>query len=161
MISALTQKNLLLLGLVVGELAILSFVFIGLDHFIYPALIATILLYIATPAIEALVKNIKIPKSAAIFLIFSLQVLLIGYLLFSILPALITEARNLLQTLPSSIKKSLEVLNSFATQYDINLIPDLENIEKTSIEQLREYLQSDATHILKPLSISIGVNIPW
>lgn len=154
MLTTTTKKNLLLLGLILGEILLFSFIVIGLDHFIYPALIATILLYIATPAIDALEAHVQIPKFAAIFLIFSLQILFIGYLLFSILPSLIHDAQSLLLSLPTSIKKTLSILNNFATQYDINLITDIDNIEKTTIDNIKQYLQSDTSHILKTLSIA-------
>ena len=66
MLSTVAKKNLLLIGLILGEILLLSFIVIGLDHFIYPALIATILLYIATPAIDALETHAKIPSVSAI-----------------------------------------------------------------------------------------------
>jgi len=154
LLSTQVKRNLLLIGLILGEILLISFIVIGLDHFIYPALIATILLYIATPAIDALETYVQIPRFAAIFLIFSLQILFIGYLLFSILPSLIHDAQNLLVSLPSNIKKTLTILNNIATQYDINLISDIDNIEKTTLDNIKEYLQSDTSHIFKTLSFA-------
>ena len=146
-----THKSFLFTALLALEGIFLSTVYYGLDHFIYPVMIATILLYIALPAIDTLEKYLRIPRIVAIFLIFSLQVSFIVYLLFSLLPSLIGDLQNLLQNLPSNIRKSLIQFNNFTSQYDISLFPDIETVEKSFKDSIREYTNLNSLDFTKTL----------
>ena len=154
MLTESFNKTLLLISLVFIELAIITSVVIGLDHFIYPIIVATILLYVALPAIEAIEKHFHIPKIVAIFLIFSLQVSLIIYILFSLLPSLIADAQNLLQSLPSNLKKSLIQIDSVASENGINLFPDIPDIESFGLDNIKKNLKIDRENILRTLTVA-------
>ncbi|MEC8064072.1 MAG: AI-2E family transporter [Pseudomonadota bacterium] len=154
MLSQSHHKILLFISLLAIEILFLSTVFIGLDHFIYPVCIATILLYIALPAIEALENYLLIPRIAAIFLIFSIQVSFIIYLLFTLLPSLVLDLQNLLQNLPINIKKSISLINRFTQKYDVSIFPDIGSLEKNIIESFTDYIKPTSFDLAKTLTVA-------
>ena len=85
------------------EILIIYCFIVGLGQFLYPVIIACILLYISLPAIDFLEKHTHLPRQVAVSIIFIIQLYIIGILLTQGLPYIFAETQKLFLALPKYI----------------------------------------------------------
>lgn len=147
---------------IAAELLFIYILIAGLGQFLYPVIIACILLFISLPAIDLLEKYTQLPRQLAVAIIFIIQLYFIAVLLTQWLPALVTETQKLLLALPKYIKNIINYFNDLALEYNADFQIESAAIEKQSaefftdltklnfgtIEHTLSFAQDTASHLL-------------
>ncbi len=120
------------------EILIIYCFIVGLGQFLYPVIIACILLYISLPAIDFLEKHTHLPRQVAVSIIFIIQLYIIGILLTQGLPYIFAETQKLFLALPKYITNIINYINAQAATYDINLDIESMAMEKKSTQFFKD-----------------------
>lgn len=161
----LSHKNIVLLALIGLEIYAALFIASSLGQLVYPVIIASLLVFLTIPIIQALEKHIKIPRVFAVSLLCLLQVYCIYLLLSRGLPYLFNETQNFLVHFPNLLLKFIERMNTIIKKYDANIeldtailqaqtrtfIKSVASLDYTTLEHTILFAHDTASQLISPL----------
>lgn len=130
--NSTTARDRSLYLLLFVEIFFLYAFIVGLGQFIYPVIIACIVLYISLPAIDLLERYTKLARYIAVSIIFIIQLYIIVKIITQGLPYILAETQKLLLALPNLIKNIVNYTNNTLATYNIDFQMESKILEDKS-----------------------------